>query len=241
MIRKFTIALIAALSLASTANADVLVQAQAAVADAIIKRNGLTSDGSTIRVDFLRARGDLVSINGQEISVMKLDFNINTGAFYATLNVDNKLYVTTNGRYYEIVKVPVLRRKIAKGTAISENDISIIEFQKSKIKESTITKSEELIGKTLAKMAYANRPVRYDQLAQAIAVKQEGLINISFRNNKLFLQDQAVALENGTIGQIIRVKNLSSNKVLRARVISESEAEVLNLHNNYASIKSGAI
>ncbi len=60
-----------------------------------------------------------------------------------------------------------------------------------------------------------------------MAVKSQHPVKIVFRVNGLEVSAKGTALVSGRIGQVIRVRNDASQKVLSARVIDSQTVEVI--------------
>jgi flagella basal body P-ring formation protein FlgA len=63
--------------------------------------------------------------------------------------------------------------------------------------------------------------------ATEIVVRQRDAIRLIARQGQLeFVVPRAEAMQNGRVGQVIRVKNLQSNRIVNARLVSAEEAVV---------------
>ena len=87
--------------------------------------------------------------------------------------------------------------------------------------------AEELLGKTPRRPIRAETPVRLTDLAVAVAVVKGSLVTIALQTANMQLTTQGRALQNGSIGETIRIANTVSNRTLEAVVVSPSEVAVL--------------
>lgn len=74
----------------------------------------------------------------------------------------------------------------------------------------------------------AGSPVAIDYFQQPIAVESGRVVKILFRQNGLQVAAKGVAMARGRIGQIIKVRNEASKKILSARVIDAQTVEVVS-------------
>ncbi|WRB47360.1 flagellar basal body P-ring formation protein FlgA [Helicobacter pylori] len=60
-----------------------------------------------------------------------------------------------------------------------------------------------------------------------IIVRKNDIITGVYEEGQISIEISLKALENGTLHQIIQAKNLESNKILKAKVLSSSKAQIL--------------
>ncbi|MDL0079494.1 flagellar basal body P-ring formation chaperone FlgA [Helicobacter zhangjianzhongii] len=69
--------------------------------------------------------------------------------------------------------------------------------------------------------------ITLDKVKERVLVRKGEMITGIIRSDNLTLQTQVQALQNGSQGDIIKVRNQSTQKILRAQIIDESTAEIL--------------
>ena len=74
----------------------------------------------------------------------------------------------------------------------------------------------------------AGSPVTINYFQQPVAVEGGHIVKIIFRQGGLQVAAKGVAMTRGRIGQIIKVKNETSQKVLSARVIDAQTVEIVS-------------
>ena len=74
----------------------------------------------------------------------------------------------------------------------------------------------------------AGSPVSINYFQQPVAVESGRMVRILFRQGGLNVSAKGVAMGRGRIGQIIKVRNEASQKILSARVIDSQTVEVVN-------------
>jgi flagella basal body P-ring formation protein FlgA len=156
-----------------------------------------------------------------DVNIINATFNKKTRRFKYTLlfTADNDSQnVDIVGSYEEMVQVPVLRLKLASKTPITADQIEYIEQAKSKLASSTIMESSELVGKTLKHDIPENRPIRSVDIEKQILVSRGNNVNIIYKTPTMRLQAGGVAMDSGAKGELIRVRNSSSNKVIQGQI-----------------------
>ncbi|RVY69756.1 flagella basal body P-ring formation protein FlgA [Helicobacter pylori] len=66
-----------------------------------------------------------------------------------------------------------------------------------------------------------------DKTQALIIVRKNDIITGVYEEGQISIEISLKALENGTLNQVIQAKNLESNKILKAKVLSSSKAQIL--------------
>ncbi|WP_419902498.1 flagellar basal body P-ring formation chaperone FlgA [Kiloniella sp.] len=123
-----------------------------------------------------------------------------------------------SGNLIAMVNVPVLNRRLSKGDVISNRDIHWITLEESKLNKNAITDLEELIGMTPKHSIKDKAIIRTSDLDTPKAVTKNGLVTMLLHSGTLILRAQGRALENGAMGEVIRLVNTQSNTVVNGTV-----------------------
>ncbi|GAA7089523.1 flagellar basal body P-ring formation chaperone FlgA [Helicobacter pylori] len=87
---------------------------------------------------------------------------------------------------------------------------------------------EGAIGKVSAKnFIPPNTLLSTDKTQALIIVRKNDIITGVYEEGQISIEISLKALENGTLNQIIQAKNLESNKILKAKVLSSSKVQIL--------------
>ncbi|GAA6945756.1 flagellar basal body P-ring formation protein FlgA [Helicobacter pylori] len=87
---------------------------------------------------------------------------------------------------------------------------------------------EGAIGKVSAKnFIPPNTLLSADKTQALIIVRKNDIITGVYEEGQISIEISLKALENGVLNQIIQAKNLESNKILKAKVLSSSKAQIL--------------
>ncbi|GAA6978515.1 flagellar basal body P-ring formation chaperone FlgA [Helicobacter pylori] len=87
---------------------------------------------------------------------------------------------------------------------------------------------EGAIGKVSAKnFIPPNTLLSADKTQALIIVRKNDIITGVYEEGQISIEISLKALENGALNQIIQAKNLESNKILKAKVLSSSKVQIL--------------
>lgn len=120
-----------------------------------------------------------------------------------------------------VVKAPLKRDSI-----VGAEDIAMIEQDIGLLNRGYVSDPAQAIGKKLTRPAQVDQVLTPAQLQQAESVRRGDQVVIAARSGGINVRMQGEALSGGTLGQQISVRNLSSQRVVRARVIGPGQVEV---------------
>jgi len=117
-------------------------------------------------------------------------------------------------------------RDVASGQVLSEADVTI-ERQELPATGLPISDPEQALGKAAKRPIRAGQPLQARMLEQPIVIRRGEHVTILARAEGVQVTATGQALEPGTAGGMLRVRNISSNKEVRARVIDATTVEAL--------------
>jgi flagella basal body P-ring formation protein FlgA len=130
------------------------------------------------------------------------------------------------GKYEQADIFPMFKVKVHKGYVLSEDDIEYRKYASSKIRGQYIKDIDQIVGKTAKRTVIANKPIKNEDLGSSTIIKKGSNVQIHYKKGKLYIEAAGVALEDGGLGEIIKIKNIDSNKSIKGKVRSETEVEV---------------
>ncbi|QER42381.1 flagellar basal body P-ring formation protein FlgA [Thermodesulfobacterium sp. TA1] len=125
------------------------------------------------------------------------------------------------------VPVLVLTKPLEKGEVIREEHVVFEKKPLSKLPQDVILQKEEVLGKELRTSLKPNVVLRKSFLAEALLIKRGQVVVITARGKGFLVQAKGKALQDGRKEEMIKVKNLSSNKEVLGKVVSSKEIEVV--------------
>lgn len=121
-------------------------------------------------------------------------------------------------RVFSKKRIYVLKQNLKRGDIIEASDIIRKEVLMNENKGRYPSVIEDVVGKTVKKDINAGSVIRNDLIEDRYAVKMNEIVSIVAQNNRISVRTKGRAIEKGKIGDIIRVKNVSSNKEILGKV-----------------------
>ncbi len=116
-------------------------------------------------------------------------------------------------------QVPFTARRIEKHKLIGPEDFILRKVELSGLPRGVITDPNFILNKRAKSSLPPGIPLRIDHLEEPPILKKGEFANALFETPSLRISIKVVLLEDGRIGQVIRIKNPVSNKELKGKVI----------------------
>jgi len=134
--------------------------------------------------------------------------------------------VRVSGRLFKTMEIPVPSRRVLAGEVISRQDIKWIRVRASRLHTDIIVEEVDLVGKSPRRGLKAGYPVRSSTVRRPVLVPKGSLVTMILRAPKMLLTAQGKALQDGADGDVIRITNLQSDKIVEAEVIAAGQVAV---------------
>jgi flagella basal body P-ring formation protein FlgA len=182
--------------------------------DAYIKINlpGSLKDNLRVKhINFVK----IPDSNGDGLCLVEVDEkNGRTKNVYVSFKVSNKK------------KMFVLKQSAKRGDIVRSDDFIVKEVYMNGNGGDYPLRKEDVVGKALKRDIQAGTVITCQALEDSYVVQKGDSVNIVAENKKLMVQAKGRTLERGKIGDIIRVKNLTSDKEIVGRVAGSSTIKV---------------
>ena len=122
--------------------------------------------------------------------------------------------------------VVVVKTALRRDSIIGAGDVALVEQDVSLLNRGYVTEVEQVIGRKLTRATRTDQVLTPAMLQLAEAVRRGDQVVISARSGGINVRMQGEALSGGTLGQQISVRNLTSQRVIRARVVGPGQVEV---------------
>ncbi len=109
------------------------------------------------------------------------------------------------------------RRHLRAGTILRRTDIIIGDG------EAAQAATRDIIGMEVKRTIYADKTIMPEDISPPTAIKRNAIVTIEFKKGPLLITTEARVLEPGSVGESVRVMNLSSKVILTAIVVSSSK------------------
>lgn len=156
------------------------------------------------------------------VAIKDLRLNGRGGRFSATIAAPADQPVTErtiHGRFYAIISIPVLSRRMRRGEVVSEEDIEWINIAEKRIQRDVITEPDQLIGMAPRRFLRPRTPIRAGDVRRPVLVPKGSTVTMIVRTPLMTLTARGKAAESGSKGDVIRVMNTQSRRIVDAVVI----------------------
>lgn len=144
--------------------------------------------------------------------------------------------VKVNGRLIRNITVPVnlevwsdvvlAAKPLGKYQPIRRDAIKVQRMNLARVPASAIINMEEVIGQRAKRNIAVNSILRNDQIEMLPVVQRGDMVQAVAESSSLKISVQAMVKENGGKGEIIRVLNLRSKKIVYAQVVDAQTVSV---------------
>lgn len=134
---------------------------------------------------------------------------------YATRNMDTKGWIVAEIKRYQ--NIPILNKSVKIGEVLTEDMVSSEKREITNIRD-TVQKIESIVGMQTVRYLNAGQIIRYSDLKKEIVLKKGQLVKAMIGGADFEVAISGEAQESGSIGDVIKVKNLDSQKVFAAKV-----------------------
>ena len=165
---------------------------------------------------------DLTFSTSSDVAVAFTSYNERSGRFVIRLQGVS----TPVAGFVRVTEVfPVLTRAINRGDIIGEHDITFVESN-DKRAGYFIQDAADIIGMEARRPLSAQTPLRSSDVAAPVLVKKGALVTITYVTEGLRLSHQGVALATGSRGDVISIRNIQSERTVKAIISGENIAKI---------------
>ncbi len=191
--------------------------------DAVIKRARDSGARGEIDVGFdTRALEiDLPADQPPSFTLSNFDYDPVSKRFrteFVSDSSQNPVTAPLAGRIFIRLKVPVLAHKLEGGTVIAASDIDWIDVAEEHVNEATITEAKQLIGRELRHTTAEGDVLRVNDVVPPRLVTRGSTVTMKIETSFMSVTTQGRALQDGALGETVRVLNLQSNRMIEGVV-----------------------
>jgi len=148
--------------------------------------------------------------------------------FQVRLLVDGQAVKRTSvSAYIEVWQEVVLAAKpLGRNQPIGREDLELQRMNMDGVPANAIANLDQVIGRRANHVIAVNSILRADQVDLPPIVRKGDVIQVLAESDQLKITTQAVAQENGGVGQKIEVINVASKKKVHARIIDAQTVKV---------------
>jgi flagella basal body P-ring formation protein FlgA len=117
-------------------------------------------------------------------------------------------------------------RPLRRAAIVEPADVVLRERDISLISQGYLTSLDQAIGQRLTRPMVADQVITLVHIEQAEVIRKGDQVVITARSGTLSVRMPGEALSNGSLSEQIRVKNLNSQRVIKAQVMAPGQVEV---------------
>lgn len=117
-------------------------------------------------------------------------------------------------------------KSLGRDTEIRACDVRMTKKWFTEIPENVLSDPEQAVGKVLTTAVRVNAEITRNMLKKATVVKRGAMVKIVAESGPLLITTFGLSEENGGRGDVIRVKNISSNKIIYTKVVDQALVQV---------------
>jgi flagellar basal body P-ring formation protein FlgA len=130
------------------------------------------------------------------------------------------------------VRIEVLREyvvsqnTITRGQVISLNDVNIQKKWVRRISLNAVSSLDEVVDRMIVVSIRPNTQITRSMIKEVMPVKKGKMVQVVLDNGVMRMLTNGLAEEDGAEDSIVKIRNISSNKIIFARVIGPSRVQV---------------
>jgi flagella basal body P-ring formation protein FlgA len=134
------------------------------------------------------------------------------------------IYVPVDLTIYRPVVVAV--KPLTHGVTVGADDVQLNELNVTQIVGQYLSSLDDAIGKDVKRAIASGSPILEPQLEPPLVVRRGEAVVINATSSIVAVKVSGIALTDGRLGEQIRIKNLSSTRIVQAKIVGPGQAEV---------------
>jgi flagella basal body P-ring formation protein FlgA len=184
--------------------------------------------GASLELTGVSARSAIPA--GTELTVERLAWQPAGRSFTAVLTALSRgappQRFTVAGRLRQRIEMPVLNRRLHAGEVITPDDLQWVSVGDRGLPGNAVYEAQELIGRTPRRSLAAGAPVLAADLKRPTVVARGALVTLILSSPSMRLTARGQALDEGGVGDGIRVANAQSHTVVAGVVLANGQVAV---------------
>jgi flagellar basal body P-ring formation protein FlgA len=162
-----------------------------------------------------------------ELSTMdKRGLGGNISVLVACRVESSKWAVHIPAQVYLYRQIPVAKHNLLRGKILAARDIKLEVVNVSLIRQELITTAEAAIGLEVKRNISQGAPLIRANTQPPMAIKRGEIVTIATTAGAIVVNTTGSALNDGRLGQKIRVRNSQSNRVITGLVVAEGKVQI---------------
>ncbi len=124
-------------------------------------------------------------------------------------------------------EIAVATRELSRGQVLTHKDVRLEERDVAPLRRGYFQSQEEVIGKKLKRSIRMSDPITPPKITTPVAVKRGSKVMILASTGAIQVRMNGKALDNGSVGERIKVENQNSRREIEATVVGPGMVEVV--------------
>ncbi len=125
-----------------------------------------------------------------------------------------------------MLPVVVTTTELHRGALIRREDLQLDERDISQLHRGYLESMDQAVGKSVKQSIHRDQILVPSRLVSPQAIKRNSRVTILASSNTVQVRMVGIALENGSIGERIRIRNQSSNREIDAKIVAPGVVQV---------------
>ncbi len=172
------------------------------------------------------------------VSIAELQFDAQSGYFEVTLDAPGLPGEAPllRGRATAVLEVPVIVSQVPLNTEFTEADIGYIDLPASRINQGIVLNARDLLGMAPRRNVRLGQPVRRSDIGRPILAARGTRIRVIYQVPGMALTVMGEVMEDGSLGDTIRIRNTTTNQVFDAELTGPGSAQAVPLLSSPLSL-----
>ncbi|MEM1380803.1 MAG: flagellar basal body P-ring formation chaperone FlgA [Pseudomonadota bacterium] len=164
-------------------------------------------------------------VRGKVDRVIVSNFDRRTGEFSAMIGFGQ---TEARIRGTALVSIPVVVpvRTLQRSVEVRDEDISVELISLSQVPTDAFYDLSDVVGKEIRRSVIPGRPIRERDVTAPVVIKKNGTVDIIYETPGISLSTRGRALEEGAIGDYIRVTSGNQGRIVTGEIVSQSRVVV---------------
>ncbi len=139
--------------------------------------------------------------------------------------------VPLSGLAARMIEVPTVAVRLNRGEVVRAKDLRPTKVRAGGLNADAVTAEGEIVGKAVRRTVSAGEILRAADLQNPIAIERGALVTMTIQTPFMTLTTQGKALDEGALGDTIRVLNGRSKKIVEAQIARADTVVVPFVHS----------
>jgi flagella basal body P-ring formation protein FlgA len=126
--------------------------------------------------------------------------------------------IAVAGQAARLIEVPAAATRLVRGEIVQGKDLRMHRVRAATLSQDALTTANDIVGKAARRTIAPGEVIRVSDIQTPIAIEKGALVTMIVQTPFMRLTSQGKALEDGAVGETIRVLNVRSKKTVEAQV-----------------------